>query len=110
VRYLSCIDAVPLSHDTRDALALVAVWLSGAAAILCLLTATADISRDLQEFLPASLTLLAADTVAHFLINQQLAATDADTTEYIENHWEKLNIIDWAAEAIMGKVARAAVV
>jgi hypothetical protein len=74
------------------------------------LAATRDIAGSLQQLLPASLTLLILDGRAHFLVHQKLAATDTDTTEDIENHGEKLNIVHGPCHSVVAKMARAVVI
>jgi len=107
---LLSIDGLPLGHNARNSLALVAVRLSGATSILSLLATTGNIAGCLHELLPASLALLQFDRRTHFLVYEKLRAGYADTAENIENHREELDIVNRASKSVVAKVSRAVII
>jgi hypothetical protein len=88
----------------------IAVRLARATAILRLLAAAGDILASGENSLPAILTLGTLHALGRFLVNEELAALDADAAENLLNHLEKLILIDWSGQVMMTKVARAAVI
>ena len=89
---------------------MIAVRLTCAAAILRLLAAAGDILASSENRLPAILALGALHALGRFLVNEELAALDADAPQNLLNHLEKLVLIDWSGQVMMTKVARAAVI
>jgi hypothetical protein len=80
------------------------------AAILSLFAAAGYILASGKNGLPAILTLGALHALGRFLIDKELATLDADATENLLDHLEKLILVDWSGQMMMTKVARAAVI
>jgi hypothetical protein len=106
----ACLYAIPLCHDTGNTLTLVAIRLPRTTAILCLLAATRDVVGRLQKILPPPLTLLGLDERPKVLVHEKLRTAHAHTAQDIQDHRKKLNVVDWATEAVVSKVSRAIIV
>jgi hypothetical protein len=104
------LNCLPLGYDARNTLTLIAVRLSGATAVLRLLATPRNIAGGLHEFLPTTFPLLQTNGRAKFLVNEKLRARNANTTQDIENHREKLNVVYRATKSIVTKVSRTVIV
>ena len=79
-------------------------------AILRLLAATGNFLTGHQNRLPAIFALGTLHSLRRFLVDQEFAALDADTSKNLLKHLEELDVIDRSGQGVVPKVARAAVI
>lgn len=89
---------------------MIAMRLSRTAAIPRLLSASGDILTGREHHLPAVLPLGSLQPLRRLLVDEQLAALHAHTSQNLEDHFVKLNIIDGAGQLVMTEMARTAMI
>ncbi len=103
-------ETLPFCHNATEILIVIAVRLPCTATVLRLLSAARDILTGRQDGLPAILPLRALHALGRLLVNEEFTTLDANTTQNLLNHLEKLILIDRPGQMMMTKVARAAVI
>jgi len=88
----------------------IAVGLTGAASVLCLLTAAGHLLTGGEDGFPAVFAFTATEVFGPVLVDEELGALDTCTAEDLEDHLVELYIVDGTGQLVVAKVPGTAVI